>query len=294
MRATMLCADDSELPVDMAVSLVDQTGGAADGRRRDLGCERSDRYRTLPTGLRRPLAFLAGASGTTEEIVPQLLAILCSTLDFEFATAWRWVLIVTCCTVSTCGDAIPTGFESLSAASMGATVRSGDGSPGLVVRSNEPVFQSDLVRATHLKRHQAFVAEGVHAGFVFPIRTRERLVGVIGSSDEDPAKAGSTTVRCRRRRRRQAGRVHRAPRAGIRAPTARGATREVTPTSGFSAQSQSSLGRDERVSMPPSASWQTLPYRHWGTSASSTSSTPMACSIEWWQDTRPTGPVAHR
>ena len=46
-----------------------------------------ERYQRVSEDL---LAFLAGASGTTEEIVPKLLAILCSTLDFELATAWRW------------------------------------------------------------------------------------------------------------------------------------------------------------------------------------------------------------
>jgi serine/threonine-protein kinase RsbW len=179
MRATMLCADRSELPVDMAVSIVDQSGGPRlvvaviwdVSDRIDI-----ERYQRVSEDL---LAFLAGASGTTAEIVPQLLAILCSTLDFEFATAWRWDPASELLHCEHVWRRNTREFESLSAASMGVTVRSGDGLPGLVVRSNEPVFQSDLVRATHLKRHQAIVVEGVHAGFVFPISTRDRLVGVI-------------------------------------------------------------------------------------------------------------------
>ncbi len=179
MRATMLCADGSELPVDMAVSIVDQSGGPQlvvaviwdVSDRIDI-----ERYQRVSEDL---LAFLAGASGTTEEIVPQLLAILGSTLDFEFATAWRWDPDSELLHCEHVWVRNAREFESLSAASMGVTVRSGDGLPGLVVRSNEPVFQSDLASATHLKRHQAIAAEGVHAGFVFPIRTRDRLVGVI-------------------------------------------------------------------------------------------------------------------
>ena len=125
------------------------------------------------------MAFLAGASGTTEEIVPQLLAILCSTLDFEVATAWRWDPDSELLLCEHAWRVDTSDFQTVFSTSIGTTVRTGEGLPGLVVRSNEPVWMSELTNATHLRRHQAIVADGMHTAFIFPIRTRERLVGVI-------------------------------------------------------------------------------------------------------------------
>ena len=65
------------------------------------------------------------------------------------------------------------------AASAGMTVRAGEGLAGWVVRSDEPVWQVDLTRTPNLHRHGAIVADGVQTAFVFPLRARDRLVGVI-------------------------------------------------------------------------------------------------------------------
>ena len=179
MRTSLVCSDGSELPVDMAISVVDPAQGprfviavmwdASD--RIDI-----ERYQRVSEDL---LSFLAGASGTTEVIVPQLLAILGSTLDFEVATAWRWdpdseLLLCEHAWRVDSGD-----FQAVFSTSLGAAIGMGEELPGLVVRSNEPVWMSDLTKATHLRRHHAIVADGIHTAFIFPIRTRERLVGVI-------------------------------------------------------------------------------------------------------------------
>jgi PAS domain S-box-containing protein len=179
MRTFLVCADGSELPVDMAVSVVDPAPGprlviaviwdASD--RIDI-----ERYQRVSEDL---LAFLARASGTTEEIVPQLLGILCSTLDFELATAWRWDPESELLICEHAWRVDVTDFQTVLSTSIGTTVRTGEELPGLVVRSNQPVWMSELTDATHLRRHQAIVADGVHTAFIFPIRTRERLVGVI-------------------------------------------------------------------------------------------------------------------
>ena len=178
-RTSLICADGSELPVDMAVSVVEPPVGphlviaviwdASD--RIDI-----ESYQRVSEDL---LAFLAGATGTTEEIVPQLLGILCSTLDFEVATAWRWDSDAE---LLLCEHAwrVDTGdFQTVLSASLGKTARTGEGLPGLVVRANEPVWMPELTTATQLRRHQAIVADDLHTAFVFPIRTREGLVGVI-------------------------------------------------------------------------------------------------------------------
>jgi PAS domain S-box-containing protein len=179
IRTTALGADGSEIPVDVAFSLLDEHRGPAmviaviwdASNRIDI-----ERYQRVSEDL---LAFLAGASGTGEEIVPQLLAILCSALDFEFATAWRWdsESELLHCDHAWRGEA--REFEALFIASIGTTIHSGEGLPGLVVGSNEPIWHSELAKAQTLKRYDAILAGSFQTGFCFPIRTRERLVGVI-------------------------------------------------------------------------------------------------------------------
>jgi PAS domain S-box-containing protein len=178
-RLMMLCADGSELPVDLGVLLVAPEQGPRMlvaamwdvSDRIDI-----DRYQRVSAEL---LTFLAGASGTADDIVPQMLAILAGSMDFEFATAWQWdseAELLRCEHVwrrdsATC--------DALMAACTGMTVGAGEGLAGFVARSNEPVWLTDLTQSPHLGRHQAMISDGMRSGFIFPIRTRDRLVGVI-------------------------------------------------------------------------------------------------------------------
>jgi PAS domain S-box-containing protein len=179
IRMTMLRADGSEIPVDVGVFLVAPEQGSrlviaalwdASGRI-DI-----DRYQRVADDL---LTFLAGASGSTEEIVPQLLAILATSLDFDFATAWGWdpdSELLHCDHVWRSSE---SEFSAILAASSGMTVRPGEGLAGLVVSSDEPIWFNELTDAPHLRRHEGIVIDGLNSGFVFPIRTKERLLGVI-------------------------------------------------------------------------------------------------------------------
>ena len=240
MRTSLVCADGSELPVDMAISVVDPDPGprlviaviwdASD--RIDI-----ERYQRVSEDL---LAFLAGASGTTEEIVPQLLAILCSTLDFELATAWRWDPDSELLLCEHAWRVDPSDFQAVFSTSIGTTVRTGEGLPGLVVRSNEPVWMSD--------------AHECHASSPPPSHRRGRCANGVHLPDKDaraagrghrvahqnPQKAKSAPIRCRRRRGCKARRVHRAARARIRAKGSSRPARALTSAPGVLAQSQSS------------------------------------------------------
>ena len=133
IRTVALGVDGSEIPVDIAFSRVDEHRGPALVIAVIWDASNSidiERYQRVSEDL---LAFLAGASGTGEEIVPQLLAILCSALDFEFATAWRWdpESDLLHCDHAWPGDA--REFKALFSASIGTTIHSGEGLPGLVV-----------------------------------------------------------------------------------------------------------------------------------------------------------------
>jgi PAS domain S-box-containing protein len=177
-RVVMQRADGSELPVDLGVFMVvPETGprllvtvlwDVSD--RIDI-----DRYQRVSDDL---VAFLAGASGTTDTIVPELLSIIALSMDFELATAWRWdedSERLHCDHVWREGDQC----RAMADASTGMTVEAGEDLAGSVVRSDEPVWHLDLASVAPSARHAAIVADGLHTAFVFPIRTRERLFGVI-------------------------------------------------------------------------------------------------------------------
>ena len=179
IRITMLRADGSEIPVDVGLFLMAPEQGSrlvvaalwdASGRI-DI-----DRYQRVADDL---LAFLARASGSTDEIVPQLLSILATSLEFGFATAWRWdpdSELLHCDHVWRRSE---SEFNAMLAASKGMTVRPGEGLAGLVVSSGEPIWFNEITDAPHLRRHEAIAIDGLNSGFIFPIRTRDRLVGVI-------------------------------------------------------------------------------------------------------------------
>ena len=177
-RVVMQRADGSELPVDLGVFLVvPETGprlmiavlwDVSD--RIDI-----DRYQRVSDEL---VAFLAGAAGTTAAIVPELLSIVARGMDFELATAWRWdgkSELLRCDYVWYESDT----YQAMVAASTGMTVRAGEDLAGSVLRSDEPVWHLDLSASAPSERHQAIVHDGLHTAFVFPLRVRERLFGVI-------------------------------------------------------------------------------------------------------------------
>jgi PAS domain S-box-containing protein len=178
-RITLLCSDGAELPVDVGTFLVDPENGSRlviaalwDATDRiDI-----ERYQRVSDDL---LAFLTGASGTPEEIVPQLLGILATGLEFELATGWRWDADAEHLLCEHVWRRDPSECGSMASASVGMAVRPGEGLAGLVVSSDEPMWYDDLTQTPHLTRHDAIVTDDMHSGFIFPIRTRGYLVGVI-------------------------------------------------------------------------------------------------------------------
>jgi PAS domain S-box-containing protein len=177
-RVVMQCADGSEAPVDLGVFMVVPDSGPRllvavlwdVSDRIDI-----DRYQRVSDEL---VAFLAGAAGSTAAIVPELLSIVARSMDFELATAWRWDAhsgLLHCDYVWSEADT----SQATVAASTGLTVRAGEDLAGSVVRTGEPVWHLDLSLTAPSARRQAIVADGLHTAFVFPLRTRERLSGVI-------------------------------------------------------------------------------------------------------------------
>ena len=177
-RIALLHQDGSEIPVDVATFLVAPERGPRlviaalwDVRlRMDI-----DRYRRVADDL---MAFLAEASGSVEDVVIQFLGVIAGSLDFDAATAWRWDegQQLLSCEYAWTRDA---GCETLVGASSGMTVRAGEGLAGLVAHSNSPRWFGDVVQTPHLRRHDAIVRDGLKSAFIFPVRTKDHLVGVV-------------------------------------------------------------------------------------------------------------------
>ena len=191
-RIALLHADGSELPVDVATFLVAPPDGPRlviaalwDVRLRiDIG-----RYQRVADDL---MAFLAEASGDTGAVVTQLLGILATSLEFDLATAWRWDGDEEFLHCEYTWNPVSRSGDALVAASTGMTVRSGEGLAGLVAESDSPRWFGDLTQSPHLRRHRAFVEAGMQSAFVFPIRTRRHLVGVVELFSESKTRPDRT------------------------------------------------------------------------------------------------------
>jgi PAS domain S-box-containing protein len=178
-RIVLLTADGSEMPVDLGVFLVAPAEGARlliavlwDVRGRiDI-----DEYQRVSDEL---VAFLASASGSAAILVPRLLSIVASSMDFDFATLWRWDPVTEQLHCEHVWRRDEGDFDAFLNASLNMSVKPGDGLAGLVVNSDDLIWQADLPDSTQLVRHRAIVEDGLQTAFAFPIRTRERLMGVI-------------------------------------------------------------------------------------------------------------------
>ncbi len=177
-RIALLHADGSEIPVDVATFLVAPEHGPRlviaalwDVRLRiDVG-----RFQRVADDL---MAFLAEASGDSQEVVTELLGVIAGSLDFDAATAWRWDAEEK---LLSCEHAWnPDGScDALVGVSLGMTVRPGEGLAGLVADSNSPQWFGDLAQSPHLRRHDAIVEDGLKSAFIFPVRTNDHLAGVV-------------------------------------------------------------------------------------------------------------------
>ncbi len=179
-RSMFRRADGAEVPVDVGVYLVTPPDGPRMvaltlwdvSDRIDV-----DRYQRISDEL---LAFLAGASGSVEETVTEMLGVLAETMGFQFGTAWHWhrpTRRLRCEQIWRRDDAT---CPAMAEASLGATVQLGEGLAGRVADTDEPVWFERLDDDDPTAgRNAAIAADGLRSAFAFPIRTSRELVGVI-------------------------------------------------------------------------------------------------------------------
>ncbi|MDQ2978835.1 MAG: PAS domain S-box protein [Acidobacteriota bacterium] len=189
IEITGMRADGSEFPVELTVTRVPlETQVLFTGALRDI----TDRKRS--EGRREAQYSVTGTlakSASLEEAAPELLRAICRGVGWELGQLWvldegagvlRW-----CAAWSARPEALE--FERRSAATA---FPPGRGLPGRVLESGEPAWLEDLSRDSNFPRLAAAQDCGLQTGFACPIRTGDRVAGILElftsekrSDDED-------------------------------------------------------------------------------------------------------------
>ncbi len=178
-RIAMLRLDGAEVPVDVGAFLV----APAEGPRLVVAALWDAELRLDPEHYQQVaddlMEFLAGASGRPDEVVPNLLRIIANRLEFECAVAWRWDEAAQVLRCEHTWLDHRSHASALTEASARMTMPAGQELAGAVVTSDEAQWHGKLGDLLTLRRYEAIVEGGLECAFVFPIRTRERLIGVV-------------------------------------------------------------------------------------------------------------------
>ncbi|HZP42685.1 MAG TPA: PAS domain S-box protein [Candidatus Binatia bacterium] len=117
-------------------------------------------------------------SPTLADAVPRVLRVVCETLGWDVGTMWvldREAGVLRC--AETWSDA--AHGRRFVARSRSATFAPGEGLPGRVWTTGDPVWIADVGRDGNFPRAAEASADGLHTGFAFPIRTRAGVLGVV-------------------------------------------------------------------------------------------------------------------
>ncbi len=185
-RVQALRADGTEMPINLGFSLAARPTGEryAMAVIWDL-VEQIDieRYRHISDQL---LLLLAEARGPAHQMVPSLLQVIAEGLAFDLATVWRWRPETGLLRCDHEWHAFGAGLEPFAQASLGALLGLGEPLPGTVMASDAALFVADLLELSNFRRATAASKAGIHSAFAFPIRARDRLVGVIELFSREP------------------------------------------------------------------------------------------------------------
>ncbi len=169
--------DGTEVPVEYSVEpvLIDGRAEAAVVNMRDVTDRKRAQHRLeLQYGVSR---VLAGAPDL-ERASMALLAEIGSSLGWKFGTLWiadEKDGILRCDRI---WQSPSRDYSSFSAATCELTLKRGEGLPGMVWDSAEPLWFEDIA-ATGYPRSEAAREANLHGAFAFPITAGTRVLGVI-------------------------------------------------------------------------------------------------------------------
>ena len=117
-------------------------------------------------------------SGGLDVAAPRILRAMCESLRWDLGALWvpGEDGLLRCLELWRVPSRPFSEFESVS---RGRTFAPGVGLPGRVWASGEPVWIPDVVVDSNFPRSPMASREGLHSAFAFPIRVRERVLGVM-------------------------------------------------------------------------------------------------------------------
>ena len=118
-------------------------------------------------------------SPTLSDAAPHILQTICEDLGWEVGGLWRVerdVQALRCVEIWHAPSAQPTEFASVSRQTVFAC---GEGLPGRVWESGEPIWIVDILADEHFPRVRSAAREGLQSAFGFPIRLGSGMLGVM-------------------------------------------------------------------------------------------------------------------
>lgn len=177
MRLPALCADGTEVPIELLTSTVERSEGGAlvVGTLRDVR-DRVDieRHRQVADQL---LGILA-RGGSMAEAAPRVLEAIGQALDWDVATLWiaEPGPGLRCRHLWHAGD---VSFDRFAAASRETALAADEGLPGLALMTSMPVWIVDLADSPDFPRRQDALADGLRTALAVPIFADGVSVGVV-------------------------------------------------------------------------------------------------------------------
>jgi len=131
------------------------------------------------TALQYSISRVLAAAATMQEAEKHLLRVLGEFIRFEMGQAWhhdRATDTMHCAQSwhSTSGD-----FPNFLAASRDLRLRPGNGLPGRVWSAGAPAWIADVTKDANFPRARFALAEGLRAGFAFPVRVGDETLAVM-------------------------------------------------------------------------------------------------------------------
>ncbi|SNR62710.1 SpoIIE family protein phosphatase [Blastococcus mobilis] len=181
-------ANGSEVTVEITVSRLDHdgdgdgtvVGGVMLGVLRDVSTSlRLERQLEVARYLDATLRVTAALTEAPDADVAfeRLLPTLCAELDWDAATLWQPTScgrLASAGTWTSLGQTVP----ALQADTRVRTFARGEGLPGLVWQTREPVVVEDLWNDRRFIRPEAARADGLRTGVAFPVLRGDTLLGV--------------------------------------------------------------------------------------------------------------------
>lgn len=118
-------------------------------------------------------------AATLQQASSELLQAVCNTLGWSIGAVWsvdREARVLRCVDVWHAASADGTAFEALT---RQRTFAPGEGLPGRVWASGQPVWVSDVVQDANFPRAPLAARAGLHTGLCVPIRLGDELLGAL-------------------------------------------------------------------------------------------------------------------